>query len=336
LTINNKTVANTDVYIIAEIGINHNGDVTRALQMVNEAKEAGCNAVKLQVIDPEISYNKDTISYAIFKDAVLTLDELIQMKQLCDQLKIDFLSTVGDSNSLSLMEKVGIDGYKISSGLMTNYPLIEKIINIGKPIIFSTGMSEENEIKELIKFIESFKFTNYSILHCVSHYPSPADVININYMNMIKKFTDKVVGYSDHYLGDVAVLAAVSIGAKIIEKHFSFDNTLEGADHKISANFNEMKIMVDKIREIEKIIIGTAVKQLSESECKNRNNYRRKLIVNKNLKKGDKITLDDLDARRFTNVEGGVSPKKYKQYIGRKINQNIEKTSLLSEELFSE
>ncbi len=331
MKINNKIIdANSAVYIIAEIGINHNGNIVHALQMVREASEAGCDAIKLQVIDAELSYNKDTLSYEIFKDATLSLNEIKEIKKLCHKLDLDFLSTVGDSNSLALMEEVGIDGYKISSGLMTNYPLIEKILSIGKPVIFSTGMSLESEIKELISFIDEFKFDNYAILHCVSEYPSPSDVINIKYINSLEKLTNKVVGYSDHYLGETAVLSAVTLGAKIIEKHFSFDNTLTGADHKISANFKEMKSMVTKLREIEKMIIGSDVKVLCDFENKNKNKFRRKLIINKNLKEGAKITLSDLDARRFNDIELGTSPKKYKQFIGKILKINLEKHSLIS------
>lgn len=331
MKINNKELSDSSsVYIIAEIGINHDGDISKALQMVKEAKEADCDAVKLQVIDPEVSYNKDTLSYEIFKDAILTLDELKQMKELCKELSIDFLSTVGDSNSLALMEEVGIDGYKISSGLMSNYPLIDKILSLGKPVIFSTGMSEESEIVELVKFIEDFEFYNYSILHCVSQYPSPAEVINVNYVNRIKQLTDKVVGYSDHYLGETAVLTAVSLGAKIIEKHFTYDKTLDGADHKISADFQEMQQMNQKIREVEKMLQGSSVKELCDYEVKNKNMFRRKLIINKALKKGQVISIHDFDARRFNDIKDGISPKEYKQLLGKSLNKDLEQYALIS------
>jgi len=328
--IKNKVIDfDSSVYVIAEIGINHNAKIENALKMVRDAKKADCNAIKLQVIDAEVSYNKDTLSYEIFKDAILSLEELKQIKSLCNKLDIDFLSTVGDTNSLSLMEEVNIDGYKISSGLMTNYPLIEKLILIGKPIIFSTGMSEENEIKELISFIESFDFQNYSILHCVSQYPSPAEVINIGYMDNIKQFTSKIVGYSDHYIGETAVLTAVALGAKIVEKHFTFDKTLEGADHKISADANDMKDLVTKIRETEKMLKRTTVRQMSKTEALNKKMFRRKLIVNKYLKKGDIISLTDLDARRFNNVEEGISPTEYKKVLGKNLTRDLTKYSLI-------
>lgn len=330
MKIKNKVIDfDSSVYVIAEIGINHNAKIENALKMVRDAKKADCNAIKLQVIDAEVSYNKDTLSYEIFKDAILSLEELKQIKSLCNKLDIDFLSTVGDTNSLSLMEEVNIDGYKISSGLMTNYPLIEKLILIGKPIIFSTGMSEENEIKELISFIESFDFQNYSILHCVSQYPSPAEVINIGYMDNIKQFTSKIVGYSDHYIGETAVLTAVALGAKIVEKHFTFDKTLEGADHKISADANDMKDLVTKIRETEKMLKRTTVRQMSKTEALNKKMFRRKLIVNKYLKKGDIISLTDLDARRFNNVEEGISPTEYKKVLGKNLTRDLTKYSLI-------
>jgi N,N'-diacetyllegionaminate synthase len=323
----NKTI------IIAEAGVNHNGDINMAKRLIDVASDACVDYVKFQTFkaDKLVSFNAkkanyqivntndgDDSQYGMLKKLELSHQDHIDLIAYCAQKKIKFLSTSFDVDGVKYLSDLGLELFKIPSGEITNYPYLKAIALCGKPVIMSTGMCTENEIKECVDVLLEFGLLkeNISILHCNTEYPTPMKDVNLKAMMYIKDKFGVDVGYSDHTLGIEIPTAAVALGAKIIEKHFTLDRTLPGPDHAASLEPDELKAMVKSVRNIELAISGSGIKKPSESEIKNITIARKSIHLNKNLSKGHIICDEDIIALRPGD---GISPMEWNTIIGKKL-----------------
>jgi len=330
------------VLIIAEAGVNHNGDIALAKKLIDVAAEAGVDYVKFQTFkasnlvsqsakkaDYQLRNTQDNDSqYQMLKKLELSESDHQLLIQHCKEKKVEFLSTAFDSESLDLLIGLGIKLFKIPSGEITNYPLLKKIGGLNKQVIISTGMCSMAEIKDAINVLEEFgtKREHITVLHCNTEYPTPMQDVHLLAMNAIKKEFNVQVGYSDHTLGIEVPIAAVALGATVIEKHFTLDRKMVGPDHAASLEPNELIQMVKSIRNIE-LALGSAVKQASESELKNISIARKSIHLAADLKTGHVITETDLVMKRPGD---GISPMQMKQVIGKKIKKDLEADSKLN------
>ncbi len=332
-------IFNNKTYIIAEAGVNHNGDLQIALQMVKAAKGCGADCVKFQTFNTDslvtkkaskaeyqvINTGNTESQYDMLKKLELSYCDFSKIKDYCDEIDIDFMSTPFDENSVELLEKLQVKGYKLSSGDITNKSLIEYIAKKNKPIILSTGMCVIQEIEEAVEWIEKTGNKEISLLHCTSNYPTSFDEVNMNSMITLKNRFSYRIGYSDHTEGIIIPIMAVSLGAKIIEKHFTLDRNMEGPDHKASLNPTEFKTMVDSIRNIE-TAFGSYVKQPTDNEKKTMLAARKSIVITKDLKKGYVLRKEDLCIKRPGN---GVAPKYLDHFINKKIMHDMEQDSII-------
>ena len=316
------------VFIIAEAGVNHNGSIKLAFQLVDAAVKAGADAVKFQTFKSEnlvlkntqkAEYQKKTTDSSesqleMLQKLELKLDAYKKLSDYCQEKNIMFLSTPFDHSSIDLLNELELKIFKIPSGEITNLPYLRHIGSLEKKVILSTGMSILNEISDALNIlIESgTKKENIVVLHANSMYPTPMEDVNLNAMRTIKQELGVAVGYSDHTLGIEVDIAAVAMGASIIEKHFTLDKSMSGPDHKASIEPNELKAMVKAIRNIEKAI-GNEMKIVTPSEQENRNIVRKSITANCTIKKGEKFTEDNLTTKRPGT---GISPMKWDDIIG--------------------
>ena len=294
----------SDCYIIAEIGINHGGDYILAQEMVEAAFEAGANAAKFQIVNPEESYSKNNISYSVFSKAGLSDKQIYDLVNN-NKKKGTVFATPGDISSLKKCIDANMQLYKVSSGLLTNRPLIKQIAKTKKPIILSSGMANLKEVSSAVKYAQISGCRNIAVLQCTSIYPAPFNTINLSAMGAIQKICNSIVGYSDHCMGWLACSTAVAMGAKIIEKHFTFDNKSLGADHHISLNYKDFSRMVTDIRNIEKMY-GNGIKEPHEEEIVNLKNIRRYCVAKTNINPGDLFSLDNVVFKRLGNEKKGI------------------------------
>ena len=267
------------VYIIAEAGVNHNGSVELAIEMIDRAKQCGCDCIKFQTFKTEnivtryakkanyqvVNTHNEGSQYSMLKELELSFNDFSVIKKYCDEIEIDFMSTPFDMASVDLLEKLGVSVYKISSGDITNKQLLEYVADKKKPMIISTGMCTMDEVKEAVKWIEERGNNQITILHCTSHYPTPYDEVNMNAMQTLNQEFSYNVGYSDHTQGIIIPIMAVCMGATVIEKHFTLDKNMEGPDHRASLDIEELKEMVESIRNVE-MAKGNGEKKPSRSE----------------------------------------------------------------------
>ena len=314
------------VLIIAEAGVNHNGSLDLALKMVDEAKRAGADIVKFQTAIPEkvISKYADKAEYQkkttgneesqleMCKRIHLKLSDYDIIKKYCEEVGIEFLSTPFDLESIDYLEKLGIRLWKIPSGEITNLPYLIKIAKTGKPVIMSTGMSELNEVEEAVNVLKKGGAGEITLLHCTTEYPAPFESVNLRAMNTLREKFGTKVGYSDHTVGFEAAVAAVVLGASVIEKHFTLNHNMEGPDHKASLEPEEFEVMVNNIRLIEKAL-GDGVKQPAEAEKKNIAIARKSIVAAKDIKKGEVLTEDNITVKRPGN---GISPMRWFEVLG--------------------
>lgn len=315
------------VFIIAEAGVNHNGNFDLAKKLVDAAVEAKADAVKFQTFISEkcisknaakASYQKDTTNndesqLEMVKKLELSFKEFSELKKYCDNKNIMFLSTPFDLDSIEFLNNMGIAIFKIPSGEITNYPYLKKVGALKKKVILSTGMSNLEEIVDAVKVLKDNGTEDISILHCNTEYPTPMEDVNLNAMNTIKNELNVEVGYSDHTLGIEVPIAAAAMGAAIIEKHFTLDKNMEGPDHKASLELDELKRMVESIRNIEKAM-GDGKKAVSKSEEKNLNIARKSIVASCPIKMGEKLTEKNLTCKRPGN---GISPMRWNEIIGQ-------------------
>ena len=331
-------------YIIAEIGVNHEGNMNLAKRLVDEAKEGGADAVKFQSYKAETLASKDSPSYwdtneeptasqyELFKKHDgFWIDEMRELKKYCDKVDIEFMSTPFDIESADFLNDM-MDVYKISSSDLTNKPFIEYICKFNKPIILSTGASNLYEIQEAVDWIE--KYGNpLALLHCVLNYPTPDKNANLGMILDLKnKFPDKIIGYSDHTLPkDMKVCEmATMLGCAIIEKHFTYDKTLPGNDHYHAMDKEDLKLFRSNLQRTFEILGGFKIKAL-EDEASARANARRSLVAARNISKGKIIEKNDLTFKRPAH---GVSPRHIDEVVGKVASVNIKDDDVIKWKMF--
>ncbi len=327
------------VCIIAEAGVNHNGDFELAKKMVDVAKDAGVDYIKFQTFIPEklVSKNAEKAQYQkettgemetqlqMLRKLTLTNENFVHLKEYCDSVGIGFISTPFDLESIEFLNSFDMDFWKIPSGEITNLPYLEAIATTGRKVVMSTGMCDMNEIKAAIEILEEKGSSDIELLHCNTQYPTPYDHVNLNAMKTIAGETGKMVGYSDHTQGIEVPIAAVAMGAMIIEKHFTLDKNMEGPDHRASLDPTELKAMVFAIRNIE-LAIGTGIKEPTESEISNRQVARKSIVAKKAIKCGEVFTVDNLTTKRPGN---GISPMSWYDVIGMKAKKDFAEDDLI-------
>ena len=330
---------NSKVIIIAEAGVNHNGDFENAKKLILAAANAGADYVKFQTfkadklvsIDAQkAEYQKvnlkggEDTQYEMLKKLEMSEDWHYELIKYAEDCGIKFLSTGFDESSIDFLVSLNIDLLKVPSGEITNKPYLEHIAKKNKPIIISTGMSTIGEIGEAIDILIENKITkeDITILHCNTEYPTPMNDVNLLAMNYIKKQFGVRVGYSDHTMGIEVPIAAVALGARVIEKHFTLDKAMDGPDHKASLEPAELQAMVKAIRNIELAISGSGEKEVSESEMKNIIVARKSIHLNNAMKAGQQIQKKDLVMKRPGD---GISPMKIDSVIGKIVSQDLQK-----------
>ena len=337
------------VIIIAEAGVNHNGCIKRARQMVKAAKEAGVDYVKFQTAVPELvissiapkaEYQKQTTGeeqsqLEMCKAIHLPLSDYAELKALCEEEGVGFMSTPFDLVSIDLLSELGQDWMKVPSGEITNLPYLRKIAAAGIPVILSTGMSTIDEIIDAVEILtgQSKKYPTESkltkediiLLHCNTEYPTPFCDVNLSAMRAIQEATGIRVGYSDHTVGIEVPIAAVAQGACVIEKHFTLDRNLPGPDHKASLEPSDLAAMVKAIRNIEQAL-GNGRKEVSQSERKNIPIARKSIVAARTIRKGETLTEDNITVKRPGD---GISPMMWDSVIGTTATKDFDYDQLI-------
>lgn len=324
--------------IIAEAGVNHNGSIENAFKLVDAAVNAGVDYVKFQTFkaDKLVSKNAQKADYQkentgdheesqfeMLKKLELSHEQHELLIEYCKQKNIKFFSTAFDLESLQYLKNIGLDIVKIPSGEITNYPYLRLASKLFKKVILSTGMATIDEIQDAVNVFKQAGFQNQdiTILHCNTEYPTPMSDVNLKAMLHIQEHFGTAIGYSDHTLGIEVPIAAVALGASMIEKHFTLDKKMEGPDHIASLEPIELKAMVDAIRNIENAIAGTGLKAPSPSEMKNIAIARKSIVAAKTIKVGEIFTEDNLTVKRPGT---GISPMKWESLIGTKAERDFE------------
>ncbi|MEG1800662.1 MAG: N-acetylneuraminate synthase [Oscillospiraceae bacterium] len=327
------------VLIIAEAGVNHNGSLELAKKMAEVAKEAGADIVKYQTAVPELvvsrfapkaEYQKETTGaqesqLEMVKKIHFGFDAHRQLKEYCDEIGIMYLSTPFDMESIEFLKSLDMPVWKIPSGEITNLPYLERVAQLKKPLIMSTGMCEIFEVKEALEVLYKNGADDVTILHCNTEYPTPLKDANVRAMLDLQRNFGTKIGYSDHTLGLAAPLAAVSLGATIIEKHFTLDKTMEGPDHAASMNPQELCQLVKAIRETE-LVLGSGVKTVTQSEAKNKDVARKSIVAKVAIKKGETLTEKNLTVKR---PGSGISPMRWYEVLGTKATRAFEVYELI-------
>lgn len=321
------------VLIIAEAGVNHNGDINRAKKLIDVAANAEVDYVKFQTFKAETIVSStakkatyqsinmgddDDSQFHMLKNLELSHEDHLILIDYCNQKNIKFFSTAFDVDGVHYLDTLGLDRFKIPSGEMTNFPYLRAIAQKSKPIILSTGMGALGEIEEALSVLLHYgaKREDITILHCNTEYPTPMEDVNLKAMITIGQAFGVEIGYSDHTLGIEVPIAACALGATVIEKHFTLDRNLPGPDHKASLEPEELKSMVVAIRNIEKAIGGNGRKEPSPSESKNKNITRKSIHIKRNIKAGTLLTEQDIMALRPGD---GISAMQWNTVIGKRI-----------------
>ncbi|MEO8584149.1 MAG: N-acetylneuraminate synthase [Flavitalea sp.] len=327
--------------IIAEAGVNHNGNFDLAIELVGVALKSGADYIKFQTFKAEnvatgnaekAVYQKESngdreTQLSMLKKLELSEDAHLKLKSYCDEKGIGFLSTPFDIPSVFFLKKLGIKIGKIPSGELTNLPLLRAVTGSFPEIILSTGMSDMSEIAEALSVIEKngVNKKNITILHCNTEYPTPYEDVNLKAMISIGEYFGTKIGYSDHTMGFEVPIAAVAMGATIIEKHFTLDRKMEGPDHAASLEPNELLKMVEGIRHIESAL-GSTEKKASPSEIKNKTVARRSIVAATKIKTGELFTDENLSVKRPGT---GISPMKWDEVIGKRSSRDFNTDELI-------
>jgi N,N'-diacetyllegionaminate synthase len=327
------------VFVIAEAGINHNGSLEFAKKLVDAAKDAGADCIKFQTFISKNLVTKNALKaeyqkqqtgakesqYDMLKKYELSFDEFVKLGRYCQDKNIEFLSTAFDFESIEFLKSFDMKRWKIPSGEITNLPYLIKIAKLNKPVILSTGMSTMDEIKNAVSVLKENSAGEITVLHCTTEYPAPFSDVNLRAMLSIKEGLGVKVGYSDHTKGIEAAIAAVALGASVIEKHLTLDKNMEGPDHKSSLEPSEMKAMVESIRNIE-IALGDGTKKPSESEKKNICVARKSIVAKRYIKKGEIFTEENLTVKRPGN---GISPMQWFEVLGKRAVRDFQEDELI-------
>lgn len=328
---------NRKVMIIAEAGVNHNGSMELAKKLIDAAVGAGVDVVKFQTFKADKLVSKSAVKATYQKANMkvgddnqynmlkkLELDEAMHLELIayCNKQGIAFLSTGFDEDSIDMLDRLGMPFYKIPSGEITNKPYLQHIAKKGKPVVMSTGMADLKEIKDALDVMTEagMELSDITVLHCNTEYPTPMEDVNLRAMHNIRDTFGVKVGYSDHTKGIEVPIAAVALGAEIIEKHFTLDRNMEGPDHKASLEPKELKSMVDAIRNVELASGGSRIKEVTKSELPNKTIARKSIHTATPIKAGETIQLHHLVMKRPGD---GISPMDYEQLVGKKVARDM-------------
>ena len=326
------------VYIIAEAGVNHNGSFALACKLVDAAKNSGADCIKFQTFKAKnlvskyaekADYQKkttgDSSQQEMLKKLELSYDEFLQLKEYCKEMGITFLSTPFDFESIDFLNSIDMEFWKVPSGEVTNLPYLVALAKTHKPVVMSTGMCEMKEIEDAVAVLKQYGTTNITLLHCNTEYPTPFEDVNLKAMQTMRDAFHLEVGYSDHTKGIEVPIAAVALGATVIEKHFTLDRNMEGPDHKASLEPQELAEMVCCIRNIEKAL-GTGDKTPTPSEKKNIVVARKSIVAKSKIKAGDTLTEDNVTVKRPGT---GISPMKWFEVLGTKAVKDFDEDELI-------
>lgn len=327
-------------FIIAEAGVNHNGSIKIAKKLIDKAVECGADAIKFQTFKAErivakftplADYQKGSVrkksQYALLKELELSERDFISLYEYCKKRNIIFISSPFDVESAKFLYKLGMKIFKIPSGEITNYPLLKEIGGYRKKVIISTGMAKLGEIEEALEVIlkAGTKKENLTVLHCNTEYPTPFKDVNLYAMLTIREAFKINVGYSDHTMGIEVPIAAVALGASVIEKHFTLDKNMKGPDHKASLEPAEFKKMVENIRNIERAL-GDGIKKPSSSEIKNIFMVRKSIVAKRKIKKGEIFTEENITTKRAGR---GISPMRWNEILGKVAIKDYEEDEVI-------
>ena len=326
------------VLIIAEAGVNHNGSVDLARKLIDVAKESGADCIKFQTFNSRnlVSHNAQKAEYQrlttgdssqqdMLEKLELCYDEFLELKVYCDQVGICFLSTPFDFESINFLNSINMPFWKVPSGEVTNMPYLEAIGKTGKPVLMSTGMCELSEIETAINVLKQNGTSEIKLLHCNTEYPTPFEDVNLKAMQTMRDVFGVEVGYSDHTKGIEVPIAAVALGATVVEKHFTLDRKMKGPDHEASLEPDELSAMVSSIRHIEKAL-GTGEKTPSPSEKKNIAVARKSIVAKTKIKAGEILTEDNITVKRPGT---GLSPMLWHEVLGTKAVHDFEEDELI-------
>ncbi|WP_424493697.1 N-acetylneuraminate synthase [Salinimicrobium sp. GXAS 041] len=330
------------VIIIAEAGVNHNGSLENAKKLVEVAATAGADFVKFQTFKTELnltreakkagyqekSTGKEESQYDMVKKLELSFKDFSEIKKCCDDKGIGFLSTGFDAPSLEFLDSMNPAFFKIPSGEITNLPYLRKVASFGREVVMSTGMADINEVKRAFNILqkEGLKKEQISIVHCNTEYPTPMEDVNLQAMLHIRNELDVRIGYSDHTLGIEVPIAAVALKAKLIEKHFTLDKSMPGPDHAASLEPDELRKMISAIRNIEKALSGSGIKEPSLSEMKNKEVARKSIVAAKKIRKGDIFSKENLCVKRPGT---GLNPMRWDEVEGKLATRNFDEDELI-------
>ena len=329
MKIENFNIGESRCFIIAEIGNNHNGDFSRAIKMIDLAIDMGADCVKFQMRHLDKVYRKKSLDKSgedlgteyiidLLNRFEFSLEEHKKIAEYCKNKGILYLCTPWDETSIEVLESFDVKAYKVASADLTNLPLLNTLSKTGKPLIISTGMSKVEEVIEVKKFLKK-RNVEFAFLHCNSTYPAPFQDINLNWIKSLNKI-HSLIGYSGHERGIAVSLAAFSLGACIIERHFTLDRNMEGPDHAASLEYDEFKSLIIGIREVEMALGLGKVRKISQGEMINRENLAKSLVSSKNLSKGTIVKPEHV---KVLSPGQGISPLKYDQLIGKELRRDI-------------
>ncbi|EJC0919281.1 N-acetylneuraminate synthase [Campylobacter upsaliensis] len=329
------------VLIIAEAGVNHNGDINLAKKLIEQAAKAGADVVKFQtfkanscvsVSAKKAKYQLETTAkeesqLEMIKKLELSYETHFELMKHCKKHGIAFLSTPFDLESVEFLRGLDLPYFKIPSGEITNLPYLKAVAKCKKKVLLSTGMANLGEIEAALTILRKNGTRNITLLHCNTEYPTPFEDVNLNALKTLKEAFKLEVGYSDHTEGIVASLGAVALGAVVIEKHFTLDKTMEGPDHRASLEFEELRTLCKGIRELEKAL-GSGIKKASKSEAKNKIIARKSLVAKREIQKGEKFSEQNLTTKR---PGSGISAMRYEEYLGKRALKTYKKDELINE-----
>jgi N,N'-diacetyllegionaminate synthase len=322
ISINGKNIGiNNPVYVIAEAGLNHNGDVKIAKRLVDAALESGADAIKFQTYKTEEFVARSNQYFDVFKNAELSYEDFYEIKKYSEDSGITFFSTPFDIESANYLKKIEVPCFKIASSDLTNIPLIKHISKMNIPMIISTGLSTMEEIEEAVQCCLFEGNKKIALLHCVASYPTLPEETNLNALNTIRDRFSFPVGYSDNGESTLVDLTAVSMGANLIEKHFTLDKKMDGPDHSFSIEPLELKTLISQIRLIEKMR-GDCIKLPQPTELEGRYFIRKSITSKKDIKINETLSIENLSIKR---PAAGIEPKYLEQVIGKRVNKEIKK-----------
>lgn len=327
------------VCVIAEAGVNHNGELETAKKLAMTAKKSGADIVKFQTakleslvtdLAPMAEYQKKNVKNKasqkeMLKKLLLTYEDFVELSDYCREIGIQFLSTPFDIESVDFLASIGCTMWKIPSGEITNFPYLVKIASQRQPIILSTGMSTIDEVERAVELLKQSGAGDITLMHCTTEYPTPYADVNLRAMTTLQNRFKCSVGYSDHTLGIEVPIAAVGMGAVVIEKHFTMDRNMEGPDHKASLEPNELKAMVASIRNIE-AALGDGIKKPALGEASNLAVARKSIVAKCGIKKGEKFTETNLTTKRPGT---GLNPMRWEEIIGTTANRDYEPDEMI-------